>query len=66
MIHMQCCSSVDFEVAFSAVLPYTSASDVATAVVVELFKCTGLLNLAAFAATAGLNPVLLGVQHFCS
>lgn len=42
------------------------ASDVTTAIVGESFKCTGLLNLAAFAATAGLNPVLLVVQHFCS
>lgn len=54
------------EVAFCAVLPYVLASDVTTAVVGELFKCPGLLNLTAFAATAGPHPVLLGVQHFCS
>lgn len=53
-----------FEVVFHAVFPYVLTSDVTTAIVGELFKCTGLLNLAAFAATAGLNPVLLGVQHF--
>lgn len=53
-----------FEVAFCAVLQHVLISDVTTAIVGELFKCTGLLNLAAFAATAGLNPVLLGVQHF--
>lgn len=55
-----------FEVAFRAVLPYVLTSDVSTAIVGELFKCTGLLNLAAFAATAGPNPVLLRVQHFFS
>lgn len=55
-----------YEVAFCAVLPYVLTSDITTAIVGESFKCSGLLNLAAFAATAGLNPVLLGVQLFFS
>lgn len=53
-----------FEIAFLAVLPYVLPSDVTTAIVGESFECTGILNLAAFAATAGPNPMLLGVQHF--
>jgi len=55
-----------FEVAFCAVLPYVLTADVTIAIVGELFKCTGLLNLAAFAAAAGPSPVLLGIQHFFS
>lgn len=54
-----------FEAVFCAVLPYVSTSDVTTATA-EVFGCAGLLNFAAFAATAGLNPVLLGVNIFLS